>query len=165
MTQLLDQALLSSVEQLPAILESASQLADFWPTLKSKLYDEPEFVPNSPGKCYLLSSAIKHDSVVDLSPFNLPIKDINQILLESNLDALTTLSLSGNRFVDEQTLRNILTKYPKIKSLHLLNTPRLNLETKIALARMTKITELMDVSHSIPCFPSRVPEGSSNAST
>jgi hypothetical protein len=147
MAQFLNEALSSSVDDLPAILESAKQLTDFWPTLKMKLYAEPELVSNSPAACHLLASAFEHDSVVDLSPFTLSIEGIERILLlKSHLKSLTTLSLSGNQFVDEITLQEILTKYPGLRILQLLNTPQLKLETKVAMARTANQLQILDVS-------------------
>jgi hypothetical protein len=145
MKQFLDKALSSSVDLLPSVLESANLLPDFWPSLKTKLYSEPDVVSKSPVACQLLASVLEHESVIDLSPFNLSLEGLDQILLKSTLDSLATLSLSGNLFIDETTLRTILATYPHLKNLHLLNTPQLQFGTKMSLARTAKV-ELLDVS-------------------
>lgn len=144
MTILIDEALSSPVEELPKILESAKLLTDFWPVMRAKLYAEPEGVSRSPAAMKLLSFVIEHDSVVDLSPFQLPPEEIRQTLLDSNLDNVKTLSLSGNGYIDENTLKDILTKHPALECLHLLNTPQLELKIKLDLARRFNLSEMLD---------------------
>jgi hypothetical protein len=52
--------------------------------------------------------------------------------------------LSGNGYLDDKTLEDILIKYPNLKCLHLLDTPQLELKTKLDLARKAKTLELWD---------------------
>lgn len=145
--KLLDEAFSSSIEDLPPIIECAELLSDFWASVKSKAYAQPETLSKSPAACLLLGNALnalKDDATIDLSPFDLPEHLIRVVLSEISPTALTTLSLSGNQGIGENFVRKILAGYPNIGSLHLLNTPQIPLNIKVDLVKGTKVSQLLD---------------------
>ena len=78
------------------------------------------------------------------APSKFPLEKIRQTLLDFNLDAIETVSLSGNACIDGDTLKDILTKHPTPKCLHLLDTPQLELKTKLDMARRFSLSEVLD---------------------
>ncbi|PQE29823.1 hypothetical protein CJF32_00000476 [Rutstroemia sp. NJR-2017a WRK4] len=132
----------SPESDLPGILESASLLGDFYATVKKMAYDDPAIVIKSASARRILSTALKNDTSIDLTPFSeLSSMQIMDILKERSTipDGLDILNLSGNRNLTEETLKEIISTFPGLKTLRLLGTPQIPLANKVQLLQGTTI--------------------------
>jgi hypothetical protein len=136
----------SPESDLPDILESASLLGDFYATIKTMAYGDPAIVIKSVSARHLLSTALKNDASIDLTPFSeLSSIQIMSILKERSTipDGLDILNLSGNRNLTEEALKEIISTFPGLKALRLLGTPQIPLANKVRLLQGTT-TQLFD---------------------
>ena len=125
------------------ILERAGLLSDFLPTIKGRIFENPESALQSPGSLPLLKTVIQGNLSIDLSPLNLTAKQLTQLLVEGGVNTnVTTLSLSGNLHLSAALLENILTNHPNLRTLYILNTSQIPLNTKLSLVKNTAITTL-----------------------
>jgi hypothetical protein len=146
LTKTIQTAFESPESDLPNILESASLLGDFYATVKAMVYADPDIVTKSISARRLLSTALKDDTSIDLSPFSdLSSIQIMDILKERSAipDGLDVLNLSGNRNLTEEALVEITSTFPGLKTLRLLGTPQIPLPKKIQLLQKTT-TRLFD---------------------
>lgn len=145
LSKVIDEALKMPIQELAPIIEKANQLPDLWLALKARFVRDPHILSKSPAACHLARITFERDPVVDLSPHDLSEELLAIVLLDARARTvqLQTLSLSGNQSVGPDLLSRIIATYPELKTIHLLNTPRIPLKVKLELVKGSGITEML----------------------
>ncbi|CAG8953740.1 hypothetical protein HYFRA_00006630 [Hymenoscyphus fraxineus] len=150
MDKVFDELLMCTHEELKAMLSTATLLSDFWPTVKSKLFNNPILFHLGPDKGFgavrLLLYALEHEETIDLCPCQLTTDQLEYFLISGpmRLQNLKILNLSGSRHLTEGLLRKIILNHTNLTTLYLLNTPHIPLQTKLGTLKGSGITEFLD---------------------
>jgi hypothetical protein len=141
MEKLLDKVLAQSSTDTSWI-EGAELLSDFIPYLKTRLYTKPYSLKNSPLRVELLRKVIQ-ETEVDLSPFSfLSASDILAILSGTS-ETLESLNLSGNKTLNGDQLKQIVSGSKNLSTLYLLDGPRLGIGTEYQIFANSKLENLL----------------------
>jgi hypothetical protein len=147
-TKPFDELLFCSPEDLPELLESATALPVFYSALRSRFYTEAGTVSKSKVASHVINEIVRQTpshGTIHLSPFDLDERQIQNILFDPALELnFHTLSLSGNKHIQEVLLDKILRTYPKINILHLLDTSLISLMAKLDWLKKHGIYHLYD---------------------
>ncbi|CAG8978814.1 hypothetical protein HYALB_00012214 [Hymenoscyphus albidus] len=150
MDKIFDELLICSHEEFKGTLKTATLLSDFWPIVKSKLFNNPVLFHLGPDKGFgavrLLVHAHEHEKTIDLCPYQLTEDQLEYFLISgpTSLPNLKVLNLSGSRHLTEGLLRKIIFNHKSLTTLYLLNTPHIPLKAKLSILRGSRITEFSD---------------------
>ncbi|TGO40266.1 hypothetical protein BHYA_0039g00060 [Botrytis hyacinthi] len=137
-TKLFNELHLQTPANFRRLLDRASVMPRFFSTAISKSREQPLRSSRYYNSRELLGEALKTQSVIDLGhPYNLSSGHIFHILKKAmsslNRGNVTALSLCGNNLISPAALETILTAFPNLKDIYLLDTSGISLSRKMEI--------------------------------